>query len=67
MDDVLRIDFTELVGEHFVDRLTVLFNKNVISENEVKALIENGGYDQDNRIVVTKPERADALNGIKKE
>lgn len=43
----------------------ILYNKTVISTEEVHKLIENSMYEYDERIAVTTPKQADNLRGIK--
>lgn len=71
MGDTMRIDFE--IGAYTSDgnllpgteeKLSVLFNRKVISEREVKALINSGAYERDVRIIVTTRIQADALNGV---
>ena len=68
MKNVLRIDFE--VGCYTSDDelvkgterpVTILFNKTVITIEEVNQLIESGEYEHDNRIIVTTPTQADNL------
>lgn len=68
MKNVRRIDFEvgccnsdgKLVSG--TDRpVTILFNKTVISADEVNDLINTGEYEWDNRIIVTTPAQADNL------
>lgn len=68
MKNVMRIDFQagcansdgEIVkGTEY--GVTVLFNKTVITSEEVRKLIRSGMYEYDNRIVVTTPVQADNL------
>lgn len=42
-------------------KVCVLFNKTIISVDEVNKLISSGMYEFDNRIVVTTPTQADNL------
>lgn len=68
MNNVKRIDFEvgcansagEIVKgtEHTV---TILFNKTVITVDEVQELIRSGMYEYDNRVVITTPMQADNL------
>ena len=70
--NIMRIDLKtgcansdgELVKgtERFV---TVLFNKAVITVDEVKELINSGMYEYDSRVIVTTPTQADNLKGGK--
>ncbi len=68
MENVMRIDFT--TGIVNSDRklvrgteteVCVLWNRTVITEDEVRRLINSGMYEYDNRIVVTTPVQADNL------
>jgi len=71
MSDVKRIDFETgtfssegCLFPGTEEKLSILFNQKVISEREVKRLINNGAYEHDNRIVVMTRIQADALKGI---
>lgn len=73
MNNVMRLDFSVNTcnsdGEPIegTERdISILWNKTVISTDEVYELINNGEYEYDNRIVVTTPTRADNLK-TKKE
>jgi hypothetical protein len=68
MKNVMRIDFEtgiansdgELVNG--TERaISILFNRTVITDDEVQELINNGMYEYDSRIIVTTPTRADNL------
>lgn len=68
MKNVMRIDFeTGCAGSDGkvvkgTERsVTILWNKTVISEEEVLDLISSGSYEYDDRIVVTTPTQADNL------
>lgn len=68
MKNVMRIDFTTRIANsdgkpiRGTERdVTILFNKTVISEDEVKELIDSGMYEYDSRIIVTTPVQADNL------
>ena len=68
MENVKRIDFKagcatsdgELVKGTERD-VTVIFNKTVITVDEVRELIRSGMYKYDSRVVVTTPVQADNL------
>ena len=68
MKNVMRIDFEigiansdgELVSGTERD-VTILFNRTVITGEEVQELIDNGMYEYDSRIIVTTPTQADNL------
>ena len=68
MNKITRIDLTvgcidsdgKLVDGTERD-ITVLFNKTVISQDEVEYLINAGMYEYDERIVVITPTQADNL------
>lgn len=67
-----RIDFNTMLSDSDDEPITgtethhtVLYNTNVISEDEVREIIRNGTFQWDNRIIHTQPDRADAfLKGI---
>ena len=68
MKNVMRIDFTTRIANsdgkpvRGTERdVTILFNKTVISEDEIKELIDSGMYEYDSRIIVTTPVQADNL------
>lgn len=71
LDNIKRIDFElgyrksdgNLIKGTYTTIQTVLWNETVISSDEVMRLIETGNYENDNRLIVTTPDRADALNG----
>ena len=72
MKNIMRIDFIEGVQDsdgEFIEgmdkKMCILFNKTVISAQEVNDLIHSGEYMYDNRIVVTTSEQADNLRGGK--
>ncbi|MEE1505086.1 MAG: hypothetical protein UGF89_12690 [Acutalibacteraceae bacterium] len=46
--------------------IAVFFNQKVISTEEVKKLIENGGYEHDIRVVVTSLKQGRLLRGMAK-
>ena len=68
MNNVMRIDFEtgcansdgELVKGTERD-VCILYNKTVITEDEVTELIRSGRYEYDSRVVVTTPTQADNL------
>lgn len=70
MNNIMRIDFE--VGFCASDGrvvkgtqrpVCVLYNKTVITSDEVNELIHSGKYEYDDRIVVTTPRQADNLKG----
>ena len=72
MKNIMRIDFIEGVQnsdgefiEGMDEKVCILFNKDVISSQEVVDLIHSGEYMHDRRIVVTTSEQADNLRGGK--
>ena len=72
--NIMRIDFEEGYTNSngdFIDgmteKITILYNKRVISYEEVCELIDSGDYKYDNRIVVTTSTRADNLRGAKED
>ncbi len=68
MKNVMRIDFEvgcansdgKIVKGTERD-VCILYNKTVITEDEVNKLIHSGKYEYDSRIVVTTPTQADNL------
>lgn len=68
MKNVMRIDFEigiansdgKLVSGTERD-VTILFNRTVITDDEVRELIDSGMYEYDSRIIVTTPTQADNL------
>ena len=74
MKNVMRIDFeigcTNSDGEivEGTERgVCILYNKTVITYEEVCELIDSGEYEYDNRIVVTTPTQANNLKGKKEK
>lgn len=73
MKNVMRIDFEtgiansdgKLVSGTERD-VTILFNKTVITGEEVQELINNGMYEYDSRIIITTPTQADNLKNIRR-
>ena len=74
MKNIMRMDFVsgccnsdgELVKG--TERpVCILYNKAVISTEEVHNLVDNDMYEYDERIIVTTPKQADNLRGIKYE
>lgn len=72
--EIMRVDFEEGYTNSdgdFIDgmtrQITVLYNKRVISYEEVCQLINSGEYKYDNRIVVTTSTQADNLRGKRKD
>lgn len=68
MKNVMRIDFESGFADSDgklvkgTERaITVLFNKTVISVDEVRKLIDSDMYEYDSRIIITTPTRADNL------
>ena len=66
----MRIDFTTGIANSdgklvkgTERNVTVIFNKTVITVDEVNELIESGMYEYDSRIIVTTPIQADNLKG----
>lgn len=68
MKNVMRLDFStgvansdgELVKGTERD-VTILYNKTVITGDEVRELIDSGMYEYDSRVIVTTPIQADNL------
>lgn len=73
MKNVMRIDFSTSIcnsdGEPVEGTgrdVSILWNKTVISTDEVYELINNGMYEYDSRVIVTTPTQANNLR-TKKE
>lgn len=72
MNNVMRIDFEtgcansdgELVKGTERD-VSILYNKTVITHDEVEELIRSDMYEYDSRIIVTTPTQADNLRSKK--
>lgn len=63
LKDIMRIDFTEIVGGSYEVQKTAIFNKNTISEKEAWQKIRSGEYDS--KIIVIYTEQFE--NVFKKE
>lgn len=70
MNNIKRIDFEfgcydsdGKIIEGTEEWVSVLYNENVITEEEVKKLIFSEDYEFDTRVVITTVERADNLRG----
>ena len=68
MKNVMRIDFETGIANSDGElvkgterNVTILFNKTVITGDEVNELIDSGMYEYDSRIIVTTPIQADNL------
>jgi hypothetical protein len=68
MENILRIDFDTFTCNSAGEPIegtgitySILFNTNVISEEEVIELINASVWEYDNRIIITTPTRADTL------
>ena len=68
MKNVMRIDFKTGIAnsdgklvEGTERSVCVLYNRTVITYDEVRELIDSGMYEYDNRIIVTTPTQADNL------
>lgn len=68
MGNVMRIDFETGIANSDGElvkgterNVTILFNKTVITGDEVRELIDSGMYEYDSRIIVTTPIQADNL------
>lgn len=46
--------------------ISILYNRNIITEEEVAELIHSGAYEYDERIIVTSTTQADHLRGLTK-
>lgn len=72
MKNVMRLDFSTRIcnsdGEPVEGTgsdVSILWNKTVISTDEVYELINNGMYEYDNRVIVTTPIQANNLRDKK--
>lgn len=54
LEDIMRMDFTEIVGGSYEVQKTAIFNKTTISEKEAWQKIRSGEYDDRIIIVYTK-------------
>ena len=68
MKNVMRIDFKTGIAnsdgklvEGTERDVCVLYNKTVITDDEVRKLIDSDMYEYDNRVIVTTPIQADNL------
>lgn len=61
LEDIMRMDFTEMVGGYYEVEKTAIFNKNTISEKEVREKIKSGEYDS--RIIVIFQEQFENVFG----
>lgn len=73
MKNVMRLDFSTRIcnsdGEPIEGTgrdVSILWNKTVISTDEIYELINNGMYEYDSRVIVTTPTQANNLR-TKKE
>lgn len=71
MNDVMRMDFTVGMSNSDGERIeeterevTILWNKTIISNDEIDKLICTGMYEYDPRVIVTTPLQADYLKGV---
>lgn len=71
MENVMRVDFSMCKATSDgkpikgTERpVTILYNKNIISYEQIKELIDSDMYEYCDKIIVTTPKRADALKGI---
>lgn len=72
MKNVMRIDFSTSICDSDGNpvkgtgrNVSILWNKTVISTDEVYELINNGMYEYDSRVIVTTPTQANNLRGKK--
>lgn len=63
LEDIMRMDFTEMVGGSYEVEKTAIYNKTMISCEEVRKKIKSGEYD--NRIIVIYKEQFETV--FKKE
>ena len=74
MNNVMRLDFTTSICDSdgkpvkgTERNVSILWNKTVISTDDVCELINNSMYEYDNRIIVTTPTQADNLKDKKEK
>lgn len=74
MKNVMRLDFSTRICNSDGDPIegtgrdvSILWNKTVISTDEVHELINNGMYEYDNRVIVTTPTQANNLRTKKED
>lgn len=72
MKNVMRLDFSTSICNSDGDPvegtgrdISILWNKTVISTDEVYELINNGMYEYDSRVIVTTPTQANNLKSKK--
>ena len=63
LKDIMRMDFTEIVGGSYEVQKVAIYNKNTISNKEVKKKIHSGEYDD--RIIIIYKEQFETV--FKKE
>ena len=61
LEDIMRMDFTEIIGSHYKIQKTAIFNKTTISEKEAWEKIESGEYD--NRIIIMTKKQFENIFG----
>jgi hypothetical protein len=59
-DNIFIIEYDLSVGSHIMERVA-MYNENVITEEEVVKLINNGNVDDDDRVVVMNRKQYDNL------
>ena len=59
-DNIFIIEYDINIGSHSME-MVAMYNENVITEEEVVKLINNGNVDNDNRVVVMNRKQYDNL------
>lgn len=59
-ENIFIIEYDISIGSHSME-MVAMYNKNVITEEEVVKLIEDGMVDTDNRVVVMNRKQYDNL------
>ena len=59
-DNIFIIEYDLSIGPHIME-MVAMYNENVITEEEVVKLINNGNVDNDNRVVVMNRKQYDNL------
>ena len=59
-DNIFIIEYEFSIGSHIME-MVAMYNENVITEEEVVKLINNGNVDDDDRVVVMNRKQYDNL------
>jgi hypothetical protein len=61
LEDIMRMDFTETIGDIYKTEKTAIYNKNIISHEEVLKKIKSGEYDD--RVIIIYKEQFENVFG----